>query len=308
MRAEVFAAISALCFAGSFVAAKRGLATVSVLAGVLVNIGVAWLVLVLAVALDPPDAFSTGATAIFVLAGIAGAGLGTWAALTGVDKLGPSVAVPIQQGTRPVIASVIAMLWLGESLGLVQILGVSGIVLGGWRLSRSGMLIDDGGSSRPSKLARLPEGGQIGSVDHAFRPGVVFPLMAGGGFALSDVLSKQGLESLPHPAFGAMVGMGATFLLWMVASFLLPRWRRRLRFGPGVAWLVASGTLVAGALLSLFHALKSGDVAVVSPISATQPLAVFALSILLLRDLEQLDLSTITAGLAIVIGAIMVAL
>jgi uncharacterized membrane protein len=61
------------------------------------------------------------------------------------------------------------------------------------------------------------------------------------------------------------------------------------------------------AILSLFTALVEGDVTVVTPIASSQPLIVFLLSTLLLRDLEQIRRSTVVAGLAIVAGTILVA-
>jgi len=70
---------------------------------------------------------------------------------------------------------------------------------------------------------------------------------------------------------------------------------------------VLSGVLAGTALLCLSTALRRGDVTLVSPVLASQPLMVFILSRLLLRDLERLQMATVLAGCSIVAGTLLVA-
>ena len=59
--------------------------------------------------------------------------------------------------------------------------------------------------------------------------------------------------------------------------------RRQIDLRSDAWWMAISGVCQGVALLAMFTALKDGEVSVISPILATQPLAVFVLSRLLLR-------------------------
>ena len=299
MTAEVFALLASTCFAGSQITAKRGLVSTSVIAGVLISLSTALVVLTVSVAFDPPREVNLTAVGFFAAAGIAAPGISRWAATTGIQTLGPSIAVPITQGARPLLAVIGAMLFLNESLDQQRAIGLIAIVAGGLVLSRSrgeaqslGMGSLEGTIEQNTRAQRL------------FRPGIAFPLVAGLAYATSDILVKAGLDRLSDPSFGALLGMGTALLLWLIVAGVSPAIRRRVHVGPHRAWLVLSGVLAGLALLSLFNALERGNVTLVSPIIATQPLAVFVLSRLLLRDLESLHLSTILAGTSVVIGTI----
>ena len=303
MSAELFALLAATCFAGSQVTAKRGLVTTSVVGGVLISVSTALVVLAISVAFDPPQSVDVTAIAFFAGAGIAAPGISRWAATTGVHVLGPSIAVPITQGARPLLAVAGAIAFLDEALDPQRAIALFAIVAGGWELSRS-----------RGEAQALGMGSLEGTLEderssrHFFRPGIAFPLVAGLAYATSDVLAKEGLRQLGDPSFGALVGIGTALLVWLVVVTVSSAVRERVHFGPHRGWLVLSGALAGLALLNLFNALDRGDVTLVSPIIATQPLAVFVLSRLLLRDLEKLHPSTVLAGTSIVIGTIVMSL
>jgi drug/metabolite transporter (DMT)-like permease len=62
--------------------------------------------------------------------------------------------------------------------------------------------------------------------------------------------------------------------------------------------------LSALAVTCTIQALRTGDVAVVSPIIAAQPLPALVLSALFLRSLERLDFIVVLGALAIVLGVL----
>jgi bacterial/archaeal transporter family protein len=140
-----------------------------------------------------------------------------------------------------------------------------------------------------------------------FRPGVVFPVAAAVAYATSDLLVKGGLDSAAEPAFGAAVSTGAALFVWLLAH-AFPTMRRRFRVGPATRWLALSGVLTGTAILLLFNALKRGDVSVVTPVVASQPLFVFLFSTLILRHLEQLDGATLLGGICVVVGTVAVSI
>jgi drug/metabolite transporter (DMT)-like permease len=295
MPPPLLAATAALFFASGYVVSRRALSRATVLSGLVLSLAATWLVTVVAVAFDPPASVNRGAVALFAASGLIAPGISRVADLTGVQRLGPSVSVPIQAGTRPLLSVVGGVLVLGESLEPRLALGVTAIVTGLWNLSwpaGRGAVAD----ARPNPRLRS-----------LLRPGITFPLIAGAAFAASDVVKKRSLDDAADPTFGAMVAIAAALGFWVVATLASPRIRAHLRFGPGSHLFLGSGSLTALAVLSLFHALEHGDVSVVGPISSSSPLAVFALSAIFLKDLETIAVRTLLSGMAIVVGASLVA-
>lgn len=303
--AEVYALLAAICFAGSQVTVRRGLVHSSIISGVLVSLSTALVVIVIAVLFDPPAEVTADGLALFVLGGLAAPGISRWAATTGVHRLGPSVAVPITQGARPLLAVGGALLFLGESLTIPKLVGLVAIVAGGSQLSRSR---EDARSLGLGSIEGPVETATRSQRIFRLRPGIVFPLLAGLAYAASDLVVKEALDHLPHPRFGAMVGMASALVAWSAATLLAPPLRRQLRLGRDVGWLVASGVLAGLAIINLFTALDLGDVTLVSPITASQPLAVFLFSRIFLRKIERLNASIVLAGCSIVVGTIIISL
>jgi DME family drug/metabolite transporter len=93
-----------------------------------------------------------------------------------------------------------------------------------------------------------------------------------------------------------------------VVALSRPAVRRKVRFGRSAWWFSAGGVLAALAVLSQFHALDRGEVSVVSPIVAAQPVAVIVLSAVLLRELDPLTGRRILGALVAVAGTILVSL
>jgi drug/metabolite transporter (DMT)-like permease len=295
----VLAIFSAVCFGSSHVTAKRGLHDTSVFAGLLIQLGAAFVVVLAALLLDPPVSISVPAVAVFAAAGLIAPGTARATALAGVDRLGPSVAVPIQQGTRPILTVALAAVVLGETIGVVQLIGVAAIAFGGWKLSRA-----------PSAAETTPADGDPprGSPSRTFRPGVIFPLITAVCYAASDVIVKVALGRFPSPTIGAAIGIGAALVIWAVAAGAIPSVRGSLRFGRNARWFIASGSFMGAAILLMFHALQGAAASVVGPIIATQTMFVFLLSTLLLRQLERVTIETVISGSAVVAGTVLVSI
>jgi uncharacterized membrane protein len=119
------------------------------------------------------------------------------------------------------------------------------------------------------------------------------------------LIVKSGLNLGTNPADGAAISTGTGLSLWYMAH-LLPVVRREFRLGAGAWWLAASEALMGGAIFFLFAALAGGDVPLVAPIVAAQPLFVFPFSALFLKNVERLDRSTIMAGTVVVVGMVLV--
>jgi drug/metabolite transporter (DMT)-like permease len=282
----------------------------------MVIVASAWVLVTIPLVFDRPASVPGRSVALFAVSGLFAPGIARAAALAGVNALGPSVAVPIQQGLRPVIVLPLSALVLGEMFGALRVMGVAAIVAGGWALSRErgiassdgaldALLTDTATASQSSTRSIVRR--KTSPFVRGFRPGVIHPVVAACAYATADLLVKTGLEGTSEMSFGAPVSIGAGFLVWSLAH-AFPSVRKRFRVGRDAGWLVLSGGFMGAAILFLFHALDRADVSLVAPVIATQPLFVFLLSAVLLRHVERRERSTIVAGLVVVGGTILVAL
>ena len=170
--AEGWALFSAFCFAGAHVTSKRGLQDTSVIAGSLIVLGTSWIVITVAVVADPPAAVTTEALVVYGALGLLVPAISRWAVLTSVDMLGPSIAIPIQQGLRPLLSVAGAILLLGESVDLTRLTGTAAIVAGGWQLAKRP---GESGEAESHGLtaAAIPDRRTRHAA--ALRPGIVIP-------------------------------------------------------------------------------------------------------------------------------------
>ncbi|MFN2490700.1 MAG: EamA family transporter [Actinomycetota bacterium] len=122
---EALAAFSAFCFAGSHIASKRGVESTSVVAGDLISLATGWLLLLVATTTRLPSEVSLSSVAILAAAGLLAPAIARASAIAGIDRLGPSVSVPVQASIYPLFAIVGAALLLSESVGALS------VVLGG---------------------------------------------------------------------------------------------------------------------------------------------------------------------------------
>ena len=287
--AAQLAIATAILFAAGSVTAKKGLSRMTVVAGLLVSLLMTGLVTLVAAVIDSPDSWPVMPIVMFAASGLLGDGVGRVAFLSAVHRLGPSTAVPIQTATYPTLTVLLGVVALSESVSAVQLLGVAAVVLGVWTLA-------SGGSPRAER-----------SILQSHRGALVLPVLAGASFGLADVFRKHGLEDLPSPAFGATVAALTALISWTAAIGSAAQLRRQVRLGDGTGWLALSGVLQGLGLLTLFGALDEGDVSLVGPIVASQPLVVVVLSAFLLRELEALTRAVVLGALATMVGVILVA-
>jgi len=295
----LLAALAAFSFAAGSVTAKRGMQNTNVVTALIISSAVAAAVLAVAVGFNPPTEVSAKAIWLFAAAGLIGDGVGRFSMLGAVDRLGPSIAIPIQTAAYPVIAVIGGVVVLAETVTFGQLLGVAGVVVGIWVLLGPG--------SEPQDSPDPPD--RAGSARRTGRgSSLLLPVLAGIGFAVSDLFRKSGLHELPDPAFGALVAVTTMLLLMVGAATAVPRFRRQIRVGAGWGWLLVAGGFIASALLTLFQALEGGAVSAVGPIIAAQPVAVVGLSWLLLHTIERVTSRMVVGAIVVVVGVVLIAL
>lgn len=225
------------------------------------------------------------ALGVFVVAGLVGTALGRIATFAGVHRVGASVnAAAIS--VRPLFATLIALAWLGEPVGLRTGLGVVVLV--------AGLLVLTGSRG--------------GDLKGWTARDLLFPLAAALAFAVGNVLRRFGLTTTDVTTLQA-VTINETAAFVALVAFVLATGRRATVTGAPratYAYFVGSGLITAVALLSLFEAFDRGPVAIVDPLAGTAPLFTTVFAAVLLGDLERVTRGVVAGAALIVIGAALI--
>jgi DME family drug/metabolite transporter len=291
---EALAIAASIFYAATQVLLKLGMKDTSVIAGLLVSLATGSLVTTVAFALWASEPIRLGAIPPFVVAGMLGAAFGRILTIVAVDRLGPSVSVPLQGSIYPLSAVIFGLVFLDENLTIAKIGGVTILLAGIWLLSRVETHRSPWASTFPKEVDRR----------RITRPGVIFPLLAGLCYAGADFFRKRGILVVPDPLIGTMIGVVTSFVFWSVATAVYRPLRAEIRFGNSVRYFVFGGLTSAAAVISVIHAFKmGGEVSTISPIVAAQPLPTLVLSSLFLRGIDRIT-RTIVLGALLVVGGV----
>jgi drug/metabolite transporter (DMT)-like permease len=219
----------------------------------------------------------------FVLAGAVAPGLSQILILRAVQDIGPSRATMLV-GASPVVASLIAIVFLNEPFRVALALGTLAVAAGVVVLAR-----------------------ERGPSQRFFRLGTLFAALSALLFATRDNLfrwSVRGQSPVP-PLLGATVSLGAGALVLTAWALAAPRPQRRDTTSVFLAYLPA-GLLVAFSYAALVAALDRGKVTIVSPLTATQGLWAVLISWLLVGQREAIGRRILLAAGLLVAGAAVV--
>lgn len=286
------ALVPALLWGFSPVLSKRGMAAggTSLQASLVVVLVDSTLYIVALAVLQGGDAFTgltTATLAVFLLAGVFGTALGRLATFAGVDRVGASVN-SAGVSARPLFATVLAVLFLGEAASISTAVGVVVLVVGLAALA-------------------LAKGGDISGWEPYE---LLFPVGAAVCFAVGNVLRRYGLTSSDVSSLEA-VALNELAALVVLVGYAVARGRlSEVRNAPRETWgyFAGSGTITAVALLSLFAAFghPEGTVAVVDPLAATAPLFTTVFAYFLLGDLERVTRGVVVGAALVVLGVALV--
>jgi uncharacterized membrane protein len=252
---HVMALSSALCTALATMLIHRGLQGSTFHAGAWINVAVgavaAWSAALLLV---PLEEYTWQAVPYFALSGLIGTTGGRLFRVLAIQKVGAPVAAAINNLT-PLVASVLAILILGEHVTLPIVGGTLVIVTGTILLSLSGRYV-------------------------GFRaPDLAYPFIAASCFGTVQILRKLGLASA-GPLLGATINVTAALIAmttFVVASGNLGSLRCSRR---SLLYFIGGGIAENGGVFLLLLALGFGDVSVVVPLAGSAPLFVLLLAYL----------------------------
>lgn len=198
-------------------------------------------------------------------------------AIEATKRMGATVSATIS-ATAPLFASAGAVLALGEHLTIPLLMGtvgtVTGIMVLSWRRE---------GPTNWSLLALL------------------FPIGAATIRGSNFIVGKFGLEILPSPYFASLVSFTVSFCgAVIIYRYRVGRLSMKLPW-PGLKWSILAGLSIAIGVLSMYTALHSGLVIVVSPVISAYPLFTFLISLLFRQEVLNLR---VLIGVILVLGGV----
>jgi len=273
----VLALIAAVLSAGATIFIRQGLRTSGSYTGVWINVLVGAIGLWIAVALTGgPGPVSSNAFAYFILAGLIGTVAGRLFRFLAIEHVGASVAAALIN-LNPLVATLLAIVLLGERVTLPIVTGTLVIVVGTVLLSLSGQRL-------------------------GFRPRLLWlPILSATCFGMVAILRKLGLSGA-----GPLVGtaLNVTTAAVAFAAFMLATGQRRglISRGRPLAYFTAAGLMENTSVFLTVVALGMGTVSVVTPLYGSSPIFVVLLSFFFLRDVEVLTARVVAGTVLIVLG------
>lgn len=284
MYVELLSLFTAVCYGASAVLTRKGMRDSNPITGAVVAALVQVVVLLGLLLAYPPARIDWTAIAFFVASGILASTLGRLLNFMSIERLGVPVSASII-GSSPLFSTLFAVVAIGESVALTTVLGTVFVVIG--------IALTSGGNKLGSKL--------LGSA-------LVIPVMSAAFYGASSVVRKVGLNILPDSVLGAFVGAASSlvsFFLYIVTTKRVAEVRLSRN---SVKYFMGSGLAVSAGWLTMFAALSTGSVSVVSALIGTNPLFSLALSLVFLRETEDINRRIAAGAFAIVAGAAIITL
>ena len=284
MIVELLSLFTALCYGASSVLARKGMRDSTPMTGVIVGSIVQMILLSALLVVNLPEAFNWTAVGLFVASGIFASTLGRLLNFTSIERLGVPLSAAII-GSNPLFSTLFAAMFLGEQVAANTLLGTI-LVVAGIAVARSGGQAVKGLRGRD----------------------LVLPIAAATFYGAASVTRKAALNILPDSVFGAVIGAMSSLVVYSIYLIVTRRTRDLQINWVGSRFFVVNGVVLTLAWLSMFTALTTGKVSVVTALGGTSPLFAVLLSAILLRDSEELNLRIAVGCLAIVAGAAVITL
>lgn len=154
--------------------------------------------------------------------------------------------------------------------------------------------------------ARPSEAGSDASAPSARRTlllGLLFGFGAAMSYGTSQVLTRYSVSGAAPPLVGAFVA-----LAWGTLGFSLMSVRAVARAGErsarGTLFFALAGLFSACGIMLMFQALQRGEVVILSPVLATNPLFTLVFASLLLRGVERITPRIVAGALLVVAGVV----
>ncbi|MBS3782195.1 MAG: EamA family transporter [Candidatus Thermoplasmatota archaeon] len=228
----------------------------------------------------------------FGLSGFFGFFLGYRLMFLAIQRIGASRTMPLIR-TQVIIALILSISFLGESLSFFHLIGIVMILFG------TGLVSKEIANEKNSIFS----GKKLGLID------LSIPLIGGLSWGLNWFFTKLGLIEGTPVILGLAISSIGGFIGFVVLEGIF---QKEFSFkkvkSPKLSWYILIGFVCALAFFLNFSALSISRVVVVNPIWQVSPLFVLILSYIFLPRLEKISSKLIIGSVVIVFGTITVIL
>ena len=245
---------------------------------------------VVAVVYYPDYGITLKSAIAFAGAGLSGTLIGRVAYFEGIQRVGASRSDAIK-ATTPIIATIIAIVLIGESPSRIHIAGISAIVVGVWIISLD--LIQDK---------------TIKGITNR-RMDVIYPIAAAIFFGFEPVFARIGvLEGTPgHVGLSIkMVVAGIGFLIYFMVKGDMPNIGKIFENKITARWYILAGLASTSMMIFLYTAIEIAPVVFVVPFLQTSPLFVVIFSYIWLQDIEHISWRLVIGILVMISATILI--
>ena len=277
MIGALFALLGAATFGLNDATVRRGVVTGSVVQGLAVTVPIGVPLFFLA-ALASGQLFDVGDLAGLSVLMLAGAGVahfvwGRYCNYRAVKAMGGNRAGPVQQ-TSLLVALVLAVVLLDESVGWLRLVGILLIVAGPTIMVERQKASAPKAEAAATGLPRVAGGSNGGDSAVVAKPvftprlaeGYTFALLSALGYGVSPILVRAGIEESGLSLLGGLISYGAAatvVVLVILASSNLRSSVRQIE-PSNLRWFVISGVAVFLAQMFRYMALAIAPVSVVA--------------------------------------------
>ena len=264
MLGGILALVSAVTFAYANASMRRGVLTGTVLQAVATSMPIGVLLLVLVMlptgGFRILAGFSQRSWLLLILAGVIHFAWGRYCNYRATKAIGANLVAPIQQYSL-IVTLTLAVLWLGEPLTLLRIIGIALVIVGpGFTLAPEKPAASSVPPETPGETAFVPQ----------YAEGYIYALLSSIGFGLSPILFN-----LAFGKGGLAVGIAGGFVAYLSASaavaltLLIPgKWTELRAIDRANSWwFFVSGVMVCVSQVTRIMAFAVAPVSVVSPIA-----------------------------------------
>ena len=259
MLGGLFALLAAVTFAWTNAAVRRGVVSGTAVQATTLSIPLGLPVFAVALLISgQPDALlqmPIRSALVFALVGISHFVIGRYCNYRALAAIGTNLAGPVMQFSL-IVSLVLAIVFLGETLTPLRMLGIVLILIGPAIVSRD----------RNGKSAAKPSG-----FTPRIAEGYVFAFLGSLCYGASPVLVRYGVagEGLAASLAGGVIASAAATAV-ILALLLVPgHWRDVRAVSPKAArWFVSSGVLVYVSQIFAYMAVAVAPVTLVAPIIA----------------------------------------
>jgi uncharacterized membrane protein len=256
--------LSAVTFAYANASVRRGVLTGTVLQAVAISLPVALPFFVLAMLVSggfPVLAGFSGRTlALLALAGVIHFALARYCNYRATKAIGANLVAPVQQFSL-VITLVLAVIWLGEPITVLRMIGIALVVVG--------PALTLGPEKKKAEAIPPETASETTSFNPEYAEGYFYALLSALGFGISPILIGMAFETKD-----VAVGIAGGFVSYAAATIaialplLLPgQWKSfRTLDRNSAKWFVISGIAVGLSQMFRYMALAIAPVSVVTPI------------------------------------------